>query len=138
MKELAIILDKLGIDTSEVLGAVGTKWKLLKLKPGPLGGHCSKVVDVIHDLQSYGIDVNVTDLQAVSEEAMHEYGVRRQSWDEPPRADAVVAAAAYRSYAVLALEDFGKKVVRRGAFVDVKEAFDTAALGGADYRVWRF
>jgi UDP-N-acetyl-D-glucosamine/UDP-N-acetyl-D-galactosamine dehydrogenase len=40
MNELALIFDKLGIDTSEVLEAAGTKWNFLKFKPGLVGGHC--------------------------------------------------------------------------------------------------
>ncbi len=40
MNELAIIFEKLGIDTSEVLEAAGTKWNFLKFKPGLVGGHC--------------------------------------------------------------------------------------------------
>ena len=40
MNELAIIFDKLGIDTSEVLEAAGTKWNFLRFKPGLVGGHC--------------------------------------------------------------------------------------------------
>jgi UDP-N-acetyl-D-glucosamine/UDP-N-acetyl-D-galactosamine dehydrogenase len=40
MNELAIIFDKIGIDTTEVLDAAGTKWNFLKFKPGLVGGHC--------------------------------------------------------------------------------------------------
>lgn len=40
MNELAIIFDKIGIDTSEVLTAAGTKWNFLKFSPGLVGGHC--------------------------------------------------------------------------------------------------
>ncbi|MES2260818.1 MAG: nucleotide sugar dehydrogenase [Pseudomonadota bacterium] len=40
MNELAIIFDKIGIDTSEVLQAAGTKWNFLKFSPGLVGGHC--------------------------------------------------------------------------------------------------
>jgi UDP-N-acetyl-D-galactosamine dehydrogenase len=40
MNELAIIFDKVGIDTAEVLEAAGTKWNFLKFKPGLVGGHC--------------------------------------------------------------------------------------------------
>ena len=40
MNELAIIFDKIGIDTTEVLEAAGTKWNFLKFKPGLVGGHC--------------------------------------------------------------------------------------------------
>lgn len=40
MNELAIIFDKLNIDTNEVLKASGTKWNFLNFKPGLVGGHC--------------------------------------------------------------------------------------------------
>jgi UDP-N-acetyl-D-galactosamine dehydrogenase len=40
MNELAIIFDKIGIDTTEVLEAAGTKWNFIKFKPGLVGGHC--------------------------------------------------------------------------------------------------
>jgi UDP-N-acetyl-D-glucosamine/UDP-N-acetyl-D-galactosamine dehydrogenase len=209
MNELAIIFDKLGIDTSEVLEAAGTKWNFLKFKPGLVGGHCigvdpyylthkaemlgyhpqvilagrrindsmgkfiaeqtikhmiasgrtikgakvnvlgltfkencgdlrnSKVIDIINELESYGVEVCVTDPQAQAIEAMHEYGVKLLSWDELPQADAIVAAVAHREYAVLDVADLGKKLVPGGAFIDVKAAFDSAALAQAGYAVWR-
>jgi len=40
MNELAIIFDRLGIDTLEVLKAAGTKWNFLPFRPGLVGGHC--------------------------------------------------------------------------------------------------
>lgn len=40
MNELAIIFDKLGIDSLEVLQAAGTKWNFLPFRPGLVGGHC--------------------------------------------------------------------------------------------------
>jgi UDP-N-acetyl-D-galactosamine dehydrogenase len=40
MNELAIIFDKVGIDTAEVLRAAGTKWNFLRFEPGLVGGHC--------------------------------------------------------------------------------------------------
>ena len=40
MNELALIFDKIGIDTSEVLDAAATKVEFLKFKPGLVGGHC--------------------------------------------------------------------------------------------------
>ncbi len=209
MNELAIIFDKLGIDTSEVLEAAGTKWNFLKFKPGLVGGHCigvdpyylthkadmlgyhpqvilagrrindgmgkfiaeqtikhmiasgsyikgarvnvlgltfkencgdlrnSKVIDIIRELQSYGVEVNVTDPQATSEEAEHEYGVKLVPWEQLPRADAIVAAVSHREFTGLSMEDIGKKLVKNGAFVDVKAIFDQATLEAAGYRVWR-
>jgi UDP-N-acetyl-D-galactosamine dehydrogenase len=209
MNELAIIFDKIGLDTSEVLEAAGTKWNFLKFKPGLVGGHCigvdpyylthkadmvgyhpqvilagrrindgmakfiaertikqmiasgsyikgarvnvlgltfkencgdlrnSKVIDIIHELQSYGVEVHVTDAQADPAEAMHEYGVKLMSWQALPRADAIVAAVAHREYAELSVEEMGKKLVKGGAFIDVKAAFDAGALKAAGYRLWR-
>jgi len=40
MNELAIIFDRMDIDTGDVLAAAGTKWNFLKFKPGLVGGHC--------------------------------------------------------------------------------------------------
>jgi UDP-N-acetyl-D-glucosamine/UDP-N-acetyl-D-galactosamine dehydrogenase len=40
MNELAIIFDRIGIRTSDVLAAAGTKWNFLRFKPGLVGGHC--------------------------------------------------------------------------------------------------
>jgi len=40
MNELAILFDRIGIDTHEVLEAAGTKWNFLPFRPGLVGGHC--------------------------------------------------------------------------------------------------
>jgi UDP-N-acetyl-D-galactosamine dehydrogenase len=40
VNELALIFDRMGIDTTEVLEAAGTKWNFLPFKPGLVGGHC--------------------------------------------------------------------------------------------------
>jgi len=40
INEFALILHKLGVDTSEVLAAAGTKWNFLNFRPGLVGGHC--------------------------------------------------------------------------------------------------
>ncbi len=43
VNELALIFDKVGIDTNDVLQAAGTKWNFLKYSPGLVGGHCISV-----------------------------------------------------------------------------------------------
>jgi UDP-N-acetyl-D-galactosamine dehydrogenase len=43
VNELALIFEKMGIDTNDVLEAAGTKWNFLKYKPGLVGGHCISV-----------------------------------------------------------------------------------------------
>ena len=209
MNELAILFERVGIDTTEVIEAAGTKWNFVKFRPGLVGGHCigvdpyylthmadrigyhpqvilagrrindgmgkfvaeqtvkqmiasgsyvkgtkvnllgltfkedcgdlrnSKAVDIIRELQAYGVDVFVHDPQADADEAMHEYGVRPVCWDDLPRADAIVAAVAHREFKSLSIEDFCRKVVKGGCFIDVKSAFDRYALGEAGLRVWR-
>ena len=97
----------------------------------------SKVIDIIHELQSYGAEVFVTDPQADVDEAMHEYGVKLVSYEDLPRADAIVAAVAHQEYAALAIDDFCRKLVTGGAFIDVKAAFDPVALRAAGLRLWR-
>ena len=56
MNELALIFNRLGIDTQEVLTAAGTKWNFLKFKPGLVGGHCIGVDPyyLTHKAQSIG------------------------------------------------------------------------------------
>jgi UDP-N-acetyl-D-galactosamine dehydrogenase len=209
MNELSIIFDKLGIDTSEVLAAAGTKWNFLKFKPGLVGGHCigvdpyylthkadmlgynpqvilagrrindgmgkfiaeqtikhmiasgshikgakvnvlgltfkencgdlrnSKVIDIINELKTYGVEIFVTDPQAESEHALEEYGVPLLPWADMPQADAIVAAVAHDEFATLSMADFAAKLVPGGAFIDVKAAFNREAIQGAGYSLWR-
>jgi UDP-N-acetyl-D-galactosamine dehydrogenase len=147
VNELALIFERIGIDTHDVLEAAGTKWNFLPFKPGLVGGHCigvdpyylthkaeslgyhpqvilsgrrindnmgghianaviklmaqnelpinkadvlvlgitfkencpdirnSKVVDVIHELKSFGTNVEIYDPQADAAEVKHEYGL---------------------------------------------------------------
>jgi UDP-N-acetyl-D-galactosamine dehydrogenase len=209
MNELAIIFDKIGIDTSEVLKAAGTKWNFLKFSPGLVGGHCigvdpyylthkaemlgyhpqvilagrrindgmgkyiaeqtiknmiasgsyikgarvnvlgltfkencadlrnSKVGDVIRELKTYGVEVFVHDPYAEQEEAMHEYGVRLFSWEELPRADAIVAAVSHQQLLDLPVEELQRKLIKGGCFIDVKACFDQPALEEVGIKVWR-
>ncbi|MGH1462413.1 MAG: Vi polysaccharide biosynthesis UDP-N-acetylglucosamine C-6 dehydrogenase TviB [Neptuniibacter sp.] len=56
VNELALIFNKLGIDTEEVLKAAGTKWNFLPFRPGLVGGHCIGVDPyyLTHKAQSVG------------------------------------------------------------------------------------
>ena len=209
INELAIIFDKIGIDTLEVLQAAGTKWNFLPFRPGLVGGHCigvdpyylthkaevigyhpqvilagrrindgmgkfiaeqtikemirsgspvrgarvivlgltfkencpdlrnSRVIDVIRELESYGVEVHVYDPVADAEEALHEYGVTLRAWDELPCAGAIVAAVSHTEFGSRPLKDLISKVGRPGVFIDVKSAFDAAALRAEGLAVWR-
>lgn len=61
MNELAIIFDRMDIDTGEVLKAAGTKWNFLKFFPGLVGGHCIGVDPyyLIHKSKQLGYDPQV-------------------------------------------------------------------------------
>ncbi len=209
MNELAIIFDKLGIDTSEVLEAAGTKWNFLRFSPGLVGGHCigvdpyylthkaemlgyhpqvitagrrindgmgkyiaeqtvkqmiangsyvkdarvnilgltfkencpdlrnSKVADIVAELRSFGVQVHVHDPWADAQQARHEYGVELLSWDQLPRADAMIAAVAHGEFAQRDAQELARKVIRGGCFIDVKARFDAAALRAQGLAVWR-
>lgn len=200
MNELAIIFDKIGIDTLEVLQAAGTKWNFLPFRPGLVGGHCigvdpyylthkaemigyhpqvilagrrindgmakfvaektvksmisagfqikgskvnvlgltfkencpdirnSKVVDIVQELQSYGVEVHVHDPVAASKDAEHEYGITLETWENLPRADAIVAAVSHTELLAKSLTDIQSKLNHKGCFVDVKSHFDHKAL----------
>ncbi len=61
VNELAIIFDRMGINTKAVLAAAGTKWNFLKYKPGLVGGHCIGVDPyyLVHKAKQLGYDPQV-------------------------------------------------------------------------------
>jgi UDP-N-acetyl-D-galactosamine dehydrogenase len=209
MNELAIIFDRLELDTLEVLQAAGTKWNFLPFRPGLVGGHCigvdpyylthkaqmvgyhpdvilagrrindgmakfvaektvkemvragfklkgasvnvlgltfkencpdlrnSKVFDMIRELESYGVNVHAHDPVADAEDAFDEYGVKLSSWEQLPRADALIVAVGHKQLMCRPLSDFRDKVVEQGCFIDVKAQFDDRPLRAAGLHVWR-
>src|SRR5882762_9993828 len=209
INELAIIFNRIGIDTLEVLQAAETKWNFLPFRPGLVGGHCigvdpyyltykaemlgyhpevilagrrindnmgkfiaeqtvkqmirignpvkdakvnvlgltfkedvpdlrnSHVIDVINELKSYGVQVFVHDPVPRPEEARHEYGLELLSWDELPKAEAMLVAVAHRQFRSMDADTFARKIVKGGCFIDVKSQFDSRALAAAGLSVWR-
>ena len=209
INELALIFHKIGIDTTEVLEAAGTKWNFLHFRPGLVGGHCigvdpyylthkadmlgyhpqvilagrrindgmgkyvadqtvklmiqagspvngaavnvlgltfkencpdlrnSRVIDVIEELTSFGARVHVHDPVADPAEALHEYGIALSSWDELPRANAVIAAVAHRALGQRSVDEVAAKLMPNGVYVDVKSQADVAALRERGVQVWR-
>lgn len=61
MNELALICDRVGIDTNDVIEAAGTKWNFLKYHPGLVGGHCISVDPyyLAHKAKALGYDPQV-------------------------------------------------------------------------------
>jgi UDP-N-acetyl-D-galactosamine dehydrogenase len=209
MNELAIIFDRLGIDTGEVLEAAGTKWNFLNFKPGLVGGHCigvdpyylthkaekigyipqvilagrrindgmgkfiaqrtikemilaghsvrgnrvivlgltfkedcpdlrnSKVIDIIRELEDYGINVQVCEPHANPAEAFHEYGVSLVPVEELKPATAVILAVAHRLFRQWQITDLSRLMDKNPVFIDVKGVYELSILDSAGVRVWR-
>lgn len=209
MNELALIFDKLGIDTNDVLEAAGTKWNFLPFKPGLVGGHCigvdpyylthkaekigyipqvilagrrindsmgkfiaqrtvkemihagcnilgatvtvlgltfkencpdlrnSKVIDIIKELQDYGIKVQVADPLADHDEALHEYGVTLTPFNKLQKADAVLLAVAHKEYIELTAAELGNIMKQPALIIDVKAVYDREELEKNGIRLWR-
>ena len=97
----------------------------------------SKVVDIIQELRSYGVEVAVHDPMADAEEALREYGVRLSTWDELPPAQAIVAAVAHGEYRALSTQQIDEKLVDGGCVIDVKAIFDAQVFRGSSIDVWR-
>jgi len=170
MNEIAIIFDKVGIDTSEVLDASGTKWNFLNFKPGLVGGHCigvdpyylthkaqelghhpevilagrrindnmskyvasniikellkkgievqgmtinllgltfkencpdlrnTKVIDIVRELEDYGMNVIVNDVEADKETAKKLYGIELKDKNEMTKTDSIIFAVPHNDY----------------------------------------
>jgi UDP-N-acetyl-D-galactosamine dehydrogenase len=97
----------------------------------------SKVIDVIRELESYGVTVHVHDPVALPAEAKREYGVELLPWEHLPRANAIVAAVAHAEFRQRPVEDFVAKLSTGGLYVDVKCQADAAALQSRGVNVWR-
>ena len=97
----------------------------------------SKVIDVIRELQSYGLTVHVHDPIAAAAEARHEYGVDLVSWDDLPRAGAIVAAVAHQPLVSRSTEQVLEKLAPGGVDADVKCTANVQALQARGAHVWR-
>ncbi|HUP28839.1 MAG TPA: UDP binding domain-containing protein, partial [Usitatibacter sp.] len=97
----------------------------------------SKVIDVIRELEQFGVECFVHDPEADADETMHEYGIKLRTWDELPAADAVVLAVAHKAYVERPASEILEKIVKQGCFVQVKSAFDAAAFTREGVRVWK-
>ena len=97
----------------------------------------SKVIDVVRELQTYGLKVVVHDPHADPEEALHEHGVELVAWDRLPRCEAMVAAVPHRWYRQFPLDSLTSVLCRGGVFADVKSQFDRRELEKMGYVLWR-
>lgn len=97
----------------------------------------SKVIDVITELQSYGLKVHVWDPVADKIEAKHEYGVDLVDWQSQPKYEAIVAAVSHKQILGIELAALAKLTGPHAPFMDVKAAFDRETLGKLGFEVWR-
>ena len=207
INEIALICDRLGVDTQDVLKAAGTKWNFLPFRPGLVGGHCigvdpfyiahkaeevgyhphvihsgrrvndgmgvhvasrvarsimrratdgrpvvtvlgatfkenvpdirnTRVVDIVRELEDFGITVQLHDPEADGDLLHEEYGLTLTPLEAMKPADALVLAVAHRKYREAGW-DLVKSLVKPGAFVaDVPALLDRAAAP-ADVILWR-
>jgi UDP-N-acetyl-D-galactosamine dehydrogenase len=97
----------------------------------------SKVIDVIRELDSYGVNVIVHDPIAEPGEAMHEYNVKLIPWDNLPQSQVIIAAVAHQAYKDITLPELLTKLQPNGIFMDIKCQYETAELEARGIKAWR-
>jgi len=199
VNELALIFDRMNIDTTEVLEAAGTKFNFLPFKPGLVGGHCisvdpyyltskaeslgyypevihsgrrindnmgefiankvvklmiqknhtikgakvlvmgitfkencpdlrnSKVIDVIKELKEFGIEVDIYDPQANTEEVMHEYNISLINSLHNHNYNALIHAVAHKEFNDIHIKNL---LLENGVVYDVKSVLPKEMVDG--------
>ncbi len=195
INELAIIFNKMGLDTEAVLQAAGTKWNFLPFRPGLVGGHCigvdpyylthkaealgyhpqvilagrrindgmgayvagqlvrtmikrgipvrdakvlvlgltfkencpdlrnTRVVDVVAELQGFGVTVDVHDPWVDAGEARHEYGIDLCENPDLDGYDGIILAVAHEGFRTMGAEGIRKFARSNHVFFDLKSIF---------------
>lgn len=98
----------------------------------------SKVPDIIQELREYGVQVSVHDPIAEPEEAIAEYGIHLQQWNDLKNVDGLVIAVAHRLYAEMGLQELLKPLRSQhdGVVIDVKSLLDRGKLSSS-LKYWR-
>ena len=98
----------------------------------------SRVPDIIQELREYGVQVSVHDPIAEPEEAVAEYGIHLQQWNDLKNVDGLVIAVAHRAYAEMGLQELLKPLrnQQEGVVIDVKSLLDRAKLSSS-LKYWR-
>jgi len=202
INELALIFNRMGIDTEEVLNAAGSKWNFLPFRPGLVGGHCigvdpyylthkaqaigyhpemilagrrindnmgtyvaqqiaqlmiqrriqvkesrilimgltfkencpdvrnTKIVDVVHELEKFGANVDVFDPWADADETEHEYGLRPVKRLKPGTYDAVVMGVAHQQFRDMGIAKIRELAKKEHVLYDIKYVFRADEVDG--------
>jgi UDP-N-acetyl-D-galactosamine dehydrogenase len=97
----------------------------------------SKVIDVIRELQEFGVEVQVTDALADKEEAVREYGTELVDYDKLIPADAVVLAVPHHEYVEKGWEQFNRLLKHgKGIVVDIKSKLEKETCP-SNITLWR-
>jgi UDP-N-acetyl-D-galactosamine dehydrogenase len=98
----------------------------------------SRVPDIIHELCEYGVQVLAHDPIAEPEEAVAEYGIHLQQWNDLKNVDGLVIAVAHRAYAEMGLQELLKPLRSQqdGVVIDVKSLLDRTQLSSS-LKYWR-
>jgi UDP-N-acetyl-D-galactosamine dehydrogenase len=97
----------------------------------------SKVIDVIRELQSFGLNVLVHDPVANSADAVHEYGLPLTSWGKLPRCAGVILAVNHEEYVAGGFKRLASLLQPDGVFVDVKSVFPVQDVAEHGHSTWR-
>ncbi len=96
----------------------------------------SRVIDIVRELQDYGISVQVTDPMADSQEAQHEYQVSLTQWADLKPANAIVVAVAHQAFLELDSTVFKKLSIGQPVLIDVKGIFPEKEFSVSGIRIW--
>jgi len=97
----------------------------------------SKVIDVVRELKSFGVNVLIHDPIADSAACEHEYGVSLTAWEDLPRSSAIVAAVSHDAYAEMGVPRLTERLLPGGVFADVKCSYSPTDVEAAGARLWR-
>lgn len=101
----------------------------------------TKVIDIVNELQEYGIVPMIADPEADAEEAKHEYGITFNTIEDVNQMDAVIVAVGHDQFMNLEQNDFDEmfKKAENGnkVLLDIKGVLDRKEYEAAGYRYWR-
>lgn len=209
INELAIIFDRLNIDTLNVLEAAGSKWNFLPFRPGLVGGHCigvdpyylthkaestgynpqvilagrrindnmgkfiaektvkmmlkakleinnskvgifgltfkedcpdlrnSRVINIIKELNDYGIETVIHDPAVQPQDAKKNVGITLTPAEDFKNLAALIIAVPHKEFRDQSLDYFTKTLTKNGCLIDVKSMLGVASIEDKNINFWR-
>lgn len=108
----------------------------LSFKPDIQDISNSKIVDVISELKSFGMQIFVHDPIAKNADAKIRYGINLIDWDDLPIADAIVMATPHQCFLDAPIDDLLVKLVKNGLIADIYSRLDRLNLESRGFLVW--